>query len=250
MRIAYFDCFSGIAGDMILGALIDAGCPIRYLKKELNKLCVKDYSLNIKRVEYNHISGVDVQVEYQDTSTPRNLSDINDIIINSDLDESVRNLSLRIFHRLAEAESRVHNTAIDKVHFHEVGAIDSIIDIVGSVICYSYHNIDEVYSSSLPMGSGFVDCSHGLIPLPAPATVELVKGVPVYSDERGYELVTPTGAAILTTLARYYGRMPLMRIRSVGYGAGKTMHCYPNMLRVFMGELIQEKERSRNDDES
>jgi uncharacterized protein (TIGR00299 family) protein len=245
MKVAYFDCFSGVAGDMILGALIDAGCPPVYLKRMLCKLGLKGYTLRIKRVRYNHVSGVDVEVKYEDTKKHRNLSDIKELIMNSTLDEPVKEYSLRVFYKLAEAESRVHDEPINKVYFHEVGAVDSIIDVVGSMICYYYHNIEKVYSSPLPMGSGFVSCVHGLLPVPAPATVELLRDIPVYSDERRYELVTPTGAAILTTIANHYGCMPLMRISSVGYGAGKTKHEYPNMLRVFIGELIQKKKKNR-----
>ena len=245
MVIAYFDCFSGIAGDMILGALVDSGLKISYLKKELQKLDLSGYKIYAKEVKYNNITGTDVTIDIEETHTHRNLSDINRIIEKSKLENSVKKQSKEIFYNLAKAESKVHNINIEDVHFHEVGAIDSIIDIVGSAIGIKKLGIKKIYCSSLPMGKGFVSCSHGILPLPAPATVELVKGIPVYSDERKQELVTPTGAAIITTITDNFGNMPLMKISKIGYGSGKIKSNYPNMLRIFLGELYLNKKKKR-----
>jgi len=243
MVVAYFDCFSGIAGDMILGALIDGGLEVSYLKKELQKLGLSGYNIYTKQVKYNNIAGTDFFVEISKQHTHRNLSDINHIIEKSKLDESVKKLSKKIFYKLAKAESKVHSINIQDVHFHEVGAVDSIIDIVGSVIGIKKLQIKKIYCSPLPLGKGFVSCSHGILPLPAPATVEILKGIPVYSDERKQELVTPTGAAIITTIADKFGNMPLMKINKIGYGSGKIKSNYPNLLRIFIGEILTNKKK-------
>jgi hypothetical protein len=159
------------------------------------------------------------------------------------LDPEIKKRCKQIFYNLAKAESRVHDISIEEVHFHEVGAVDAIIDVVGSVICIEALGIKKVYCSPLPMGKGFVSCTHGIIPIPAPATVELIKGIPIYSDKRKQELVTPTGAAIITTIADSFGNMPLMKIDKIGYGSGKIKSDYPNLLRLFLGELIQDKKK-------
>jgi uncharacterized protein (TIGR00299 family) protein len=241
MVVAYFDCFSGIAGDMILGALIDAGLNVTDLKKELQKLNISGYKIQTKKITYNNIVGTDVSIDIKETHVHRHLSDINHIIEKSKLDVDIKKLSKQIFLNLAKAESKVHNINIDEVHFHEVGAVDAIIDIVGSVIGLKKLKITKIYCSPLPMGKGFVTCAHGILPIPAPATVELVKEIPVYSDERKQELVTPTGAAIITTVADQFGNMPLMKISKIGYGSGKIKSDYPNMLRVFLGEIYNKK---------
>ena len=241
MKTAYFDCFSGICGDMILGALVDLGLDVGYLKKELKKLNISGYEINVKKVESNNIAGTDVEIVVNEEQHHRNLQDINKIIDDSSLDDEVKTVSKKIFYRLAQAESKVHNTAIDKVHFHEVGAVDSIIDIVGTVIGIKKLGISKIYCSHLPLGNGFVTCEHGVLPVPAPATVELLRDVPVYSTDRKQELVTPTGAAVITTFADQFGDIPVMKINKIGYGAGKTKSKYPNLLRVFLGELEKKK---------
>lgn len=245
MVVAYFDCFSGIAGDMILGALIDAGLEIPVLKKELQKLDISGYKIRTQKISYNNITGTDVNIDIEKTHVHRNLSDINYLIDQSGLDVQAKKLSKKIFFNLARAESRVHGIDIEKVHFHEVGAVDAIIDIVGSVIGIKKLGITKIYCSPLPMGKGFVSCTHGILPIPAPATVELVRELPVYSDERKQELVTPTGAAIITTVADHFGNMPLMKIKKIGYGSGKIKSDYPNLLRVFLGELYSDKKKKR-----
>ena len=245
MVVAYFDCFSGIAGDMILGALIDCGLDVSFLKKELEKLDLFGYKIYTKHVKYNEIKATDFIVEIKESNTHRHLSDINQIIEKSKLDNCIKKTSKQIFYNLAKAESKVHNSDIEDVHFHEVGAVDAIIDIVGSVLGIKKLGIKKIYCSALPMGAGFVTCSHGLLPIPAPATVEILRGIPVYSDERKQELVTPTGAAIITTVANNFGNMPLMKISKAGYGSGKTKSNYPNLLRIFLGELYSSKKKKR-----
>lgn len=236
MTVAYFDCFSGISGDMILGALIDLGVDVEFLKKELKKINLSGYDIAVQHVERNHIGAVDVTVEVMEEQCHRSLSDITRLIEGSRLNPRVKQLSIKIFTNLAQAESRVHRSAIEQVHFHEVGAVDSIIDIVGSVIGITHLGIEKVYCSPLPLGHGFVSCAHGMLPLPAPATAELLKGVPVYWVDRKQELVTPTGAAIIKTFTDSFGEMPLMKIKHIGYGSGKIQSDYPNLLRVFLGE--------------
>jgi uncharacterized protein (TIGR00299 family) protein len=237
MRIAYFDCFSGIAGDMILGALLDLGVDEKTLKKELKKLPLTGYEMSVKKIECNHITATDVTITITNDQHHRSLSDITNIIQKSTLNPQVKTLSQRIFHSLGNAEAKIHNIDIDEVHFHEVGAVDSIIDIVGSVIGITLLHIDTILCSPLPLGHGFVSCEHGLLPLPAPATMELLKGIPVYTIERNQETVTPTGAAVITTLASRFGEMPLMQVQHIGYGSGKIPSVYPNLLRVYLGEL-------------
>jgi len=237
MTTAYFDCFSGIAGDMILGALIDLGLDSNYLKKELEKLGISGYELDVKKVEKNHITATDVYITIKEDQHHRTLADINKIINNSTLENDVKELSKKIFYKLAEAESKIHNVQIDEIHFHEVGAVDSIIDIVGAVIGLEKLNIKNIFCSNMPLGKGFVKCSHGIIPIPAPATSELLKDVPVYQSDADHEMVTPTGAAIVTTIADGFGKMPLMKIKKIGYGAGKIESAQPGLLRVYIGKL-------------
>jgi pyridinium-3,5-bisthiocarboxylic acid mononucleotide nickel chelatase len=237
MMIAYFDCFSGIAGDMILGALIDLGVDIQVLKNELKKLPLAGYDIKVEQVECNHIAAKDVTVTVTEEQSHRSLSEIIDILKRSTLDTKVKTLSKDIFSHLGNAEAKIHHVNREKVHFHEVGAVDSIVDIVGSIIGITALSIEKIYCSPLPLGHGFVSCDHGILPLPAPATVELLKGIPVYTVDWNQETVTPTGAAIMRTLAGGFGEMPPMTITKIGYGSGKIKSDYPNVLRVFLGEL-------------
>ncbi|MFH1100890.1 MAG: nickel pincer cofactor biosynthesis protein LarC [Methanobacteriota archaeon] len=243
MKLLYFDCFSGIAGDMVLGALIDVGVDAKFLLKELKKLPVSGYRIEIKKVTENHIKATDVNILVTKEHDHRHLQDIINLIKSSRLSTKVKKDSIRIFYHLAQAEATVHGIPISKVHFHEVGAVDSILDIVGSVIGIHALAVDRIYCSPLPLGHGFVTCAHGVLPLPAPATVELLKDIPVYSVERNQELVTPTGAAIITMFASHFGEMPLMKVRAIGYGSGKIHSEYPSLLRVFLGEPQQRKKR-------
>jgi hypothetical protein len=236
VKVAYFDCFSGISGDMILGALIDLGLDVGYLKGELGKLDISGYEIKARRVEKNHVFGTDFEVVVKEKQRPRSLLDILNLIEDSGLDVEVKRLSKKIFQKLGEAESKVHDISIDEVHFHEVGAVDSIIDIVGAAVGIKKLGVENVFCSNLPLGTGFISCAHGKLPVPSPATVEILKGVPVYYTNVRHEMVTPTGAAIITSISSCFGEMPLMKISRIGYGVGKTDMEHPNLLRVFLGD--------------
>lgn len=238
MKIAYFDCFAGISGDMILGALVDAGLGLEVLEEELGKLRLDGFRLDAKKVKRCSITGTKVEVTIDHSQhSHRQLSHILGIVKESRLHPQVQEDCQAIFTRLAEAEAKVHGTTVEHVHFHEVGALDSIVDIVGSIIGLHQLRVDKICSSPLHLGSGFVMAEHGKLPVPAPGTAELIKGVPAYSTEVEGELTTPTGAAIITTLARQFGPIPPMKIQQVGYGAGsKEFPSLPNLLRVMIGE--------------
>jgi uncharacterized protein (TIGR00299 family) protein len=243
MQIAYFDCFAGASGDMILGALMDAGLELDQLKAELVKLHLTHYDLQMKKVVKKGIGGcqalvvVDKDHHHQHH---RHLADIKSIIAQSDLEDSIRQKSIAIFTRLAEAEAKIHQTTIEQIHFHEVGAMDAIIDVVGAVAGIAALGIQQIFCSPLHLGSGTVECAHGTLPIPAPATAELVKGKPVYSTGVLGELLTPTGAAILTTLASDFGPMPAMSVEKIGYGAGTSEPAIPNLLRVMIGRAAED----------
>lgn len=244
-KIAYFDCFSGVSGDMVLGALIDAGLSLNILKKELGKLNLRGYTLESKRESRNSIWGTAIKVRYKEEKSHRFLKDIFLLIDRSKLDKDIKTKTKEIFTNLAKAEAKVHNKSIEEIHFHEVGAIDSIIDIVGSVIGIKSLGIKKIYSSPLHLGTGFVECSHGTFPVPSPATVELVKGIPSYSTDIEGELTTPTGAALVTTLSSGFGGMPPMKIERIGYGVGKRNYRIPNLLRVLIGDEIPKFDEDR-----
>ena len=243
MRIAYFDCFAGASGDMILGALVDAGLEPDALKAQLAGLHLTHYDIQAQAVNKKGIGGSQVLVAVDQDHHhhhQRHLSDIREIIEKSDLTPSVQQKSIQIFTRLAQAEAKVHRTNIENIHFHEVGAVDAIIDVVGAVSGLLLLKIEAVFCSPLHVGTGTVECAHGTLPVPAPATAELIKGLPVYSTGVAGELLTPTGAAILTTLATDFGPMPAMKIGTIGYGAGTAEPSIPNLLRVVIGEAAQE----------
>jgi uncharacterized protein (TIGR00299 family) protein len=238
MRIAYFDCSSGIAGNMVLGALIDAGLEPSYLQKELKKLEIGNWKLEIKKVKRGFLRGTFVDVKVR-KEKPRHLKDILSIIKKSRLSNKVKALSSKIFKRLAEGEAKVHGLPVNKIHFHEVGAVDAIIDIVGTAIGLEKLGMRRVFCSPIPHGKGKIKHAHGLLPIPAPATVELLRGVPIYGAGAESELVTPTGAAIVTTIASGFMDMPRMELEATGYGAGSRV--YPgmtNLLRVYIGESL------------
>ncbi|MBI5043623.1 MAG: nickel pincer cofactor biosynthesis protein LarC [Nitrospirae bacterium] len=238
MRTAYFDCFSGISGDMTLGALIDAGLSIKELKSHLSKLPIDNYNLFAKKVKKNGISATKVDVIVKGRQKERRLSDIKKIISNSKLDRSIKNNAISVFERLAKAEAKVHKTSINNVHFHEVGAIDAIVDITGAVIGLKILGIENIIASAINTGSGYIKSAHGMLPVPGPATAELLKGIPVYFTDTKMELTTPTGAAIISTLSKDFGQMPKMDIKAIGYGAGTfNSPDMPNVLRIFIGEM-------------
>ncbi len=235
--IAYLDLISGISGDMILGALIDIGVPLKWLKGQLSEMPLSGFDLTKTSVFRNGIHATKVNVELTKESEMRNYVDICSLIEKSSLPSGVCKTSHKIFDRLATAEAQIHNCPKEKVHFHEVGAVDAIVDIVGTALCLEYLKVTSATASKVPLGNGWTECRHGKLPVPVPATMELLKGVPVYSTGILHELVTPTGAAILTTLACEYGQMPDMTVHKIGYGAGtRNLEALPNLLRVVMGK--------------
>ena len=235
MKIAYFDCFAGISGDMILGALIDAGLDVDQLREALRGLRLSEYELKVSRVKKGAVEATDVHVSVGDEVAERRLDDIESIITQSELPEDVKQDSVAVFRRLIAVEAAIHGANPDEVHLHEVGATDAIVDVVGSLLGLNLLETEKVYASDLRLGHGFVQCSHGLLPVPAPATLELLKGVPVTQVDVDGELVTPTGAAILTHVAEGFGPCPQMTLQSIGYGAGKREFEFPNLLRVLVG---------------
>jgi pyridinium-3,5-bisthiocarboxylic acid mononucleotide nickel chelatase len=239
MKFAYLDCFAGASGDMLLGALMDCGLSVDLLKNELAKLQLTHYDLQLKKVVKKGISGSQALViidQEHHHHHHRHLSNIVEIIENSDLSSSVKAASIQIFNRLAEAEAKVHQTTVEKIHFHEVGAMDSIIDVVGTVAGLELLGIDKLYCSPLHVGAGFIKCAHGTLPVPAPATAELIRNLPIYSTGVEGELLTPTGAAILATLSSGFGPMPAMSVDTWGYGAGSSEPAIPNLLRMAIGQ--------------
>ena len=246
MRIAYFDCFAGISGDMTLGALVDAGANFDTLKNELGERGLSGYDISAEKVNKRGMSATSVTVEVHEhahhhshhshDAASRSFSQIRNMIQNSDLNEQVKNQAIAVFKRLGEAEAKVHSKDIEEIHFHEVGAVDSIVDIVGACICLNLLEIDGISASPIPTFTGTVEMAHGLLPLPAPATAELLKNVPWRELGIEGEIVTPTGAAILAELSANFGAMPQMTIDATGYGAGKKDFGIPNVLRVLVGE--------------
>ena len=241
MKILYFEASSGISGDMILGSFIDCCVPFGYLKKEIGKLNIESVKLKKKSVEKSKIRATKIDVLFSESSEPRNLSTIKKIINKSKLDKKIKEDSILIFTHLARAEATIHNTSIDKVYFHEIGSIDSIVDIVGAVSCFHKINPDIVLSSSINVGSGTVKTKHGILPVPAPATAELLKGVPIYSGDVRTELCTPTGAAIIKHYADRFTKIPDIIVDKIGYGAGqKNLEDKPNILRLFLGHYEED----------
>lgn len=239
MKKVFFDCFSGISGNMILGALLDAGLSEEDLRGAITALPIDNYEIKISRVNKLGINAVYVDVISGENHPHRHLRHINDIILQSSLPEQVKEMSIKVFTNLAQVEAKVHGTTLEKVHFHEVGAVDAIIDIVGA--CYGFYKlgISEIIVSPLHVGSGMVKCAHGLMPIPAPATAELLRGMPFYSKEIKGELVTPTGAAIISTIASKTMEQPNFLIEAIAYGAGTWDLSIPNVVRMYMG--VQEK---------
>ncbi|HEY0728900.1 MAG TPA: nickel pincer cofactor biosynthesis protein LarC [Pyrinomonadaceae bacterium] len=237
MRTLYFDCFAGASGDMILGAMVAAGVDANVLREELSRLNVDGFNINFETVDRSGLSATYARVETAHEHKHRHLSDIKHIIESSGVSDAAKKLAIQIFTRLAEAEARVHNEPVDHVHFHEVGALDAIVDIVGAAICFDLLKIDRFVSSPLHVGSGMIQMAHGRFPVPPPAVAELLKGVPFYSTDIQGELLTPTGAAIITTVCEEFGPIPQMKTETTGYGAGTRQYKdFPNVLRVMLGE--------------
>ncbi len=249
--IAYFDCSSGVSGDMLLGALVDAGVSIEKLKRELKRLPVDGYELKVRKVKRNGFQAtkVDVRIEHRRDNPARKWGDVEKLIKSSKLSKDIKQKGLHIFKRLFEAEAMVHGGKFDKVHLHELGAVDCIVDIMGALIGFDMLGIDTIYSSSLNLGSGTVKTAHGILPVPAPATVQLLKSVSVYSSDVPFELTTPTGAVLISTLAAGFCPMPEMEITNVATGAGgRDLKDRPNVLRMIMGRGHNAECRTPNPD--
>jgi uncharacterized protein (TIGR00299 family) protein len=239
MKLAYFDCFSGISGDMTLGALVDAGCAVEHLRTELHGLQVPGWELSAEKVWKNGMAATYVKVNTEDQSKHRSLGAILEILEKSQLAPVVRDRAGAIFRRLGEAEARVHDVPLEKIHFHEVGAVDAIVDIVGACIGFHALGIEKFACSALNVGGGTAKMAHGVLPVPAPATANLLQGKPTYSNGVQRELVTPTGAAIVATLCDSFGPQPAMSVSAIGYGAGTAdLEGQPNVVRIMVGEEV------------
>jgi uncharacterized protein (TIGR00299 family) protein len=237
IRHAYFDCFSGISGDMVLGALVDAGADLRSIEADLRKLGLEGWSISASKVKRDEIFATHVKVETSEDHHHRGLSIILQRIDDAKLAPRAAARASKIFTRLAEAEAKVHQVPVEQVHFHEVGAVDSIVDIVGAALGFELLGIDEFACSAFDVGAGQVNTAHGLLPVPTPATAELLKGAPLFTSGIAKELVTPTGAAIATTLATRYAEIPEMTLQAIGYGAGSAdLKEKANVLRLLIGE--------------
>jgi hypothetical protein len=240
MKLAYFDCFSGISGDMTLGALLHAGCDLDHLRNELHGLQVPGWELSAEKVWKNGMAATYARVKAEDQQKHRPLSAILGILNKSQLPPPVRDRAASIFQKLGEAEARVHDVPLEKIHFHEVGAVDAIIDVVGACIGFHALAIDKFACSPLNVGGGTAKMAHGVLPVPAPATANLLQGKPTYSNGVQRELVTPTGAAIVATLCESFGPQPAMSVSAIGYGAGTAdLESQPNVLRIMIGEAAE-----------
>src|ERR1700693_2134751 len=240
MKLVYFDCFSGISGDMTLGALVDAGCDVEHLRVQLRVLQVPGWEDTAEKVWKNGMAATYVKVKTEDTTTHRSLTTILGILDKSTLSPLVKERASSIFKKLGEAEARVHDVPLEKIHFHEVGAIDAIVDIVGACIGFQALGIDKFACSPLNVGGGTAKMAHGVLPVPAPATANLLQGKPTYSNGVQKELVTPTGAAIVSTLCDSFGPQPAMSVTAIGYGAGTAdLEGHPNVVRILIGEAAE-----------
>ncbi len=235
MKIAYFDCFSGASGDMILSSLLDAGLPEAILREGLKQLKLDTFDLHVQQVLKSGFKATQVRVEVHQQSPPRRLDEIEAIIRSSALDPEVQEKALQIFERLAGVEAGIHGKELSEVHLHELSGDDTIVDVVGTLIGIQQLGIEQIVVSPIPLGRGTVEAAHGKIPLPAPATLELLKNAPVYGSPLEVELVTPTAAVLFSELAHSFGAIPPMRLEAVGYGAGMRDLPTPNLLRLLIG---------------
>jgi len=245
MKIAYLDCFSGVSGDMLVGSLLDAGLPFEELEGIISGLNLDGYTISAKKEGRNNIFGTRFHVSLKEKhQKARHLKDIKDIITSGDIPLAVVEKCISIFEKLAITEGKIHHISPDELHFHEVGAVDSIIDIVGSVVGIYLLGIEKLFVSRMPVGKGIITSAHGKIPLPSPATIALLEGVPIYDSGQEVEMITPTGAALITSLCSSFGPMPSMIVERVGYGVGsRTLADKPNLLRILIGNDI-DKQRS------
>jgi uncharacterized protein (TIGR00299 family) protein len=237
MKIAYLDCFSGVSGDMLLSALVDSGWSTAELLSMPERLGLDDVRIETSRVRRGVLAALHVRVHVESAQPERHLRDVRTILENADLPEAVTARAIRVFERLAEAEAEVHGSTPEEVHFHEVGAADALVDIAGVCLGFSSLDVEAIYSSALPLGRGRVRSQHGIIPIPAPATARLLRGVPVEMPDIEAELVTPTGAALLVTLVERWGYCPPFTVGDQGLGSGsRDLPEQPNVLRIFLGE--------------
>jgi len=239
MKIAWIDCFAGISGDMTLGALVDCGLPIDHLSTEIKKMNLTGFSIKISKAVRSHITAKKVNITYDETKQPdRRYETIKSLIIESDLSEIVKIKSLMAFEILGKAESKIHGIPLEKVHFHEIGAVDSIIDLVGSIIGFEYFQIEKIYTNPIPLGTGFTQTDHGVMPVPSPAALEVLQGYPIVHRKSEFEMTTPTGATLVRVLSE--GILPekmILKSQISGYGAGsKETDLWPNVLRMVIGE--------------
>ncbi len=242
MRAAYLDCFSGISGNMFLGALVDAGLPEAVLRDAIAKIDLKGFSIKIKPVDKWGIRATHLDVDLTSKHHHRGLADILKLIRAAELPDAVKDKACLVFERLGKAEAKVHGMPLDKVHFHEVGAVDAIIDIVGTVFGFHYLGVERIYCSPLRVGRGFVKAAHGIMPIPAPATAELLHGIPWYPGDIDKELVTPTGAALVAELCSGFGDRPSgFLAEKTAYGAGTWDLVIPNVMRLSLGSLSEQK---------
>ena len=241
MLIAYCDCFSGVSGDMFLGALIDVGVERRELVDMVQSVLPGDeFRLRVRREKRGALCGSRVMVE-SFSERRRNYKDIREAIDRAELPDWVKSKAARVFLKLAEAEAKIHGIPVEDVHFHELGAVDTIVDVIGVVAGLYLLGVKRLYASLLPMGRGFIECEHGVIPNPSPATLEILRGIPVEGRDTNAELVTPTGAALIATLCSSYGSLPSMVVNRVGYGVGaREEHHPPNLFRLIVGEALRE----------
>ena len=246
-RIAYLDCASGISGDMMLGALVDAGVDLATVQHGIDSLGLPSCRLAVAETKKCGFRALQLTVEHEPEHKHRHLHHIDAMIDVSTLSEKQKLLAKKIFLRLAEAEAKVHGTTIQKVHFHEVGAVDSIADIVGSAIAWDLLGVERIVCSSVPTGTGFVEIAHGRCAIPAPATGELLRGVPLAASSVEGELTTPTGAAIVAAMVDEFGPLPAMSIDRIGYGAGQKDFAHPNLLRLIVGETASDASKFSSD---
>lgn len=261
MRALYLDCFAGISGDMFLGAMVDLGVPFEHLKEKLTLLGLDhEFEIIHKKADKHGIFGTKVDVierhspervdphhehHHHDHAHLRDYEAIKTIISSSALSDTIKALALSIFDQVAVAEAHVHNRPVDHVHFHEVGAIDSIVDVVGAAICFEALGVTHVMASPIEVGSGFVRCAHGYMPVPAPATAEILKGVPIVSRVDGFEMTTPTGAAIVKVFAKAFSKSLEFEIEKIGYGLGTRDLEIPNLLRAMLVSIPDKKKTKR-----
>jgi uncharacterized protein (TIGR00299 family) protein len=248
MRIAFIECFAGISGDMTLGALLDWGVPVDYLKSEIDKMDISDYRLICKREKRHHLTGTKVNITFDVNKQPdRKYQAIKSLIEKSSLNDRIKKNAVKAFRMLGEAEAKIHDASLNTIHFHEVGAIDSIIDLVGSIICFDYLNVEKVYTTPVPLGSGFTKAAHGNMPVPSPAALEILKDYTVHYKDANYEMTTPTGATLIKLLSD--GIMPdgmNYKLEKCGYGVGSYQSdLWPNLLRISTGTLSMAKDEEQ-----